>query len=204
MLKKIFVKDFDQGWAIIIAAIIALLGTLITVWSNIPLSSTKSKETVPTFVPTVTPTDSNTIFSDDFDYSENLKKWYDPGQPNALWVGTGFRDHGAVQISNVITDTAIYIKVPNVVLGKSYQATVQCQADPDEECKLWFGDLPWGEHRGYSYDQEYKIFGNFDWQKLSVCLTQGKEVPLFIHIYAELPDTDVLYDDLKVFEVNNC
>ena len=88
--------------------------------------------------------------------------------------------------------------------GKFYEVSVWCKAAQTAECQLWFGDLVRNTENQLDYfDIDTKPGAN-DWIPLSVCRGQNNQRKLNVHIYARTEGSHVLYDDVRIVEIESC
>lgn len=159
-----------------------------------------------------TPASSKIIFFDDFEDGID-RFWQDAAPINAMVVDGGYQSKKAVQISYVNNASYSINMYPKLLTesgptrlqdGKFYEVTAWCKAEENEECTIQFGDLVRNAQKQLDYFVFDKKLGTNDWIPLSVCLQQNNQRDLNVHLYAQVEGSQVLYDDVRIAEVESC
>jgi formylglycine-generating enzyme required for sulfatase activity len=117
----------------------------------------------------------------------------------------GYNSEYAVQVTHDEGNSSINYLIPHIFeAGHSYRASVWCKANLKNKCQLFLGDLPEVDNPPYENHQVDEIVGNDEWQQFTICTTLIKDESMYVFLYAPTPNNSVLYDDLRVEQVNDC
>ena len=135
----------------------------------------------------------------DSGFENGLAFWQ--GTENSRVVSSG-RTGQAIQVESDDENSDIRTRLPGTfAAGKTYRATVWCRAFVGQECELFFGDVGGSEDDRYQNSASEVVVGNGDWQQLTITLTLDRDEQMSVFLYARIPSSVVIYDDVMVEEV---
>ncbi len=109
------------------------------------------------------------------------------------------RSGQGVQVRHDESNSDVYQFMAGVFQPDTYQASVWCKAEPGTECGIYLGDAnTWYNPPAHEREARASIPGNGEWQRLSVMLTLDEAEMLSVYLYANTPDSQVVYDDVTI------
>ncbi len=133
------------------------------------------------------------------DFEQGLNYW-EYQQSATATITAGRTGQGAKVVSGGTYWSAIQQRLSATFEGgKTYRASVWCQADVGEMCQMFFGDASVApRYENVIFDT---IPGNGGWQQLQVWLTPSHNEQLDIWLYSPTSKGEVIYDDVTIEEV---